>query len=184
MTKYLAALLNLTALMVVCVVIAMMIRPESVSAHSQGALARPAALAETAAPAAAGEAIARLRELEHGLEQINHLATEGVSGTIAPLAIGVEAPLLKASTSDPSGGNLAVPRPVQPTVSLIYLSSDMRRAVVDGDVVGVGDSLANGARVLSIEADRVIVDKKGRRTTLPVPQPRIVGGVLRQGAQQ
>lgn len=52
-------------------------------------------------------------------------------------------------------------------LTAILIADDKPVAVVDGDVVGVGDVLRDGARISGIQADRVfVVEKNGTWRTL------------------
>ncbi|WP_334189537.1 hypothetical protein [Noviherbaspirillum sp.] len=170
MIKYLAILLNLAALLVLGAVAVLVARPQ---AQPRPMIAEPAA---PAADSATSAAMARLRDLEDAFGRLNRLASSNAFAT-APLAIGVEPPPAIAASSTAR----AAPQPeAEPAVSLIYLSQDMRKAVVNGDLVGVGDELSNGMRVVSIDAERVVLESRGRRTTLQALPTRPVGGVTRQ----
>ncbi len=172
MMKYLAVLLNLTALLVLGAVTMLVARPQSQPQT------RPMVTESAAPPAdnAASSAITRLRELENTLGQLNRLASSAALPG-APLALGVEPPPAPVAAA-PSVARTAPQPEAEPAVSLIYLSQDMRRAVINGDMVGVGDRLSNGMRVVSIDAERVVVESRGRRTSLQALPTRPVGGVM------
>lgn len=172
MIKYLSVLLNLTALLVLGAVAVLVARPQP--------QLRPM-VAESAAPVAdtaASSAMTRLRDLENTLGQLNRLASSAALPG-APLALGVEPPPAPVAAA-PSMARTTPQAEAEPAVSLIYLSQDMRRAVINGDMVGVGDELSNGMRVVSIDAERVVIERRGRRTTLQALPTRPVGGVTRQ----
>jgi hypothetical protein len=55
-------------------------------------------------------------------------------------------------------------------VSFIYLSPDIRRAIIDGNFVQEGEILPNGARVVSMNEGAVMVRKTGKKYRLEVPK--------------
>ena len=89
---------------------------------------------------------------------------------------------------DPFGGSPADPRPNSvasrgntSTVSsgatrhltAILVANNRPVAVIDNDVVGVGDTLRGGARISRIQSDRVfLIEKDGKWRTLTLAQGR------------
>ena len=104
-----------------------------------------------------------------------------ISGFVAPLAFdSLVSPFRSPVPDDPFfGGVSAGESPVASTAGLhtvrtssrtltaILVANDRRVAVIDDEVVGVGDILPDGARVAAIQPNRVsIVDSQGRFQTL------------------
>jgi len=57
---------------------------------------------------------------------------------------------------------LEQPKPAH-QVNMIYLSSTMQRAIVDGHYLGPGDSLPDGTKVVAIQKGQVVLRQKGHR---------------------
>ncbi len=55
-------------------------------------------------------------------------------------------------------------------VSFIYISPDIKRAVINDVFVHEGETLGDGTRVLSIRGDQITLGKNGKRQTLTVPR--------------
>lgn len=176
MTKYLAAVLSMVALAVLAVVLVAAVRPAP-------AARQPIAPAAPDLSAATGQTLEKLKRLEAALATIKRLGSGGVT-VAAPLALGVEAPATTSAAAagrqSGTGSTAAPAAPAAPVVSLIYLSSEMTRAVINGQMVTVGDTLPGSARVVAIDADRVVIETKGRRRILHVDKPRVVGGLQTQ----
>lgn len=66
------------------------------------------------------------------------------------------------------------PKPRESRVSLLYSGQGFNRAVVDGRYVRAGDRLPDGARVLNITEDSVLIRSGHRRHVLHVPDSRRV----------
>ncbi len=55
-------------------------------------------------------------------------------------------------------------------VSFIYVSPDIRRAIVNGVFVQEGESLSDGSRVTAINNDHVVISKNKKEYSFSVPQ--------------
>lgn len=63
----------------------------------------------------------------------------------------------------------------------LVLDAETPMAVIDGELVGAGDTLPNGGRVEAIDGARVVVrEADGRRQRLTVPAARLGVGTLRR----
>lgn len=74
----------------------------------------------------------------------------------------------------PAGGvpTVNASRPAR-QLTAILIADDTPVAVIDGEVVNLGDTLPDGARVASIREDRVsLVDRRGRWTVLTLTTRR------------
>ena len=86
-----------------------------------------------------------------------------------------ESPYRIVQVSEPSGENAQGEtaeevRPL-PRLTAVLISGSSRLAVIDDQVVGVGDRV-NGERVLRISLDRVVLGGRGGSQVLRVPRPR------------
>jgi len=92
-------------------------------------------------------------------------------GHIALIAEAPQAKKVRKHARDKVAATLRKPAPVH-RVNMIYLSSTMRRAVIDGHYLGPGDALPDGTRVVAIQKGQVVLRQKGRREVVkaqPVP---------------
>jgi hypothetical protein len=101
-------------------------------------------------------------------------ATEGLSGSSrAEATVGAGQatpadPSNRANRSTPSNA----PAPVSLSLTSILWSADRRLAIVEGQVLGVGDSIA-GMKIVEIQPDRVILrDRAGRLRRAELRRPR------------
>jgi len=72
--------------------------------------------------------------------------------------------------SDSPAPTVNVARPGQ-QLTAILIADDTPVAVIDGEVVNLGDVLPNGARVAAIRQDRVTLIEKGGRTRVLTLSP-------------
>ncbi len=63
-----------------------------------------------------------------------------------------------------------------PTLTLVYLSDDFRRATIDGEVVQEGARVGRNWRVARIETKGVVLMRAGQRLFLPAPESGTVAG--------
>ncbi len=90
--------------------------------------------------------------------------------SLAPsLATGLADPtkpaLIKKAVSKPSPGKRAQKKGNRWHLTSILIASDRRTAIIDKQLLTVGDRL-HGARVLAIEADRVVLRRRGKTIRL------------------
>jgi hypothetical protein len=139
-------------------------------------------------PAKDGEdALQRLRGLNQVLGQIDRLQQLPEQFIAGPIAL---APL--AATSNPAL-QLAQQKQVKkepsavierPVISLVYLSSDMQRAVINGNLYANGDLLPDGGRLADIGMSQVVIDVGGRRQVLQVPRNQVMGSIFKPAKVQ
>lgn len=131
------------------------------------------------------EALQRLRGLDQVLAQIDRLKQPAPQGTPGPLA---QAAALPPSQSAGAQDLIAQQKmakkeskPVReaPLVSLVYLSSDMQKAVIDGHLYAAGDRLPDGARLMDISMEQVVLDLNGRRQVLPLARSQVIGSTVK-----
>jgi hypothetical protein len=69
----------------------------------------------------------------------------------------------------PSGVPENNPPVPDPQLSFIFFSQDFRRAIIDGHFVREGDLLSDGARLVAIDNDSVVVRKGQKRHRIEIP---------------
>lgn len=107
-----------------------------------------------------------LRGLAGTLDQINRLTLTARQPT-AVLA-------LHDSQTRTSATGKVTP-PAKPDISLVYVSPDLQKVVINGKLLGAGDRLPGGGRLISITQERVVFDRQGRRAVLQLPKPHVLG---------
>jgi hypothetical protein len=126
-------------------------------------------------------AMQRLEHMEKTLSFIDSIKVATLQTPVAPLA-PTPAMATSVSASAPAGSSgtrpTTVPR-VAPAITIVYLSSDMQRVVIDGLVYALGDSLPNGGKLVTLNLDNVVVDYKGRRKVYPIPKGQVLGSVTK-----
>lgn len=86
-------------------------------------------------------------------------------------------PFIKGSSFQ--GGARVSSAPKLPSISMIYISSNMKRAVVDGTSYLVGEQLPDGSTIKDIEIDQLVLDIKGRTKILKAPKPQVLGTTVK-----
>lgn len=86
-------------------------------------------------------------------------------------------PFIKGSSMQGGARVLTVPK--LPSISMIYISSNMKRAVIDGASYSVGDQLPDGSTVKDIEIDQLVLDMKGRTKILKAPKSKVLGTTVK-----
>jgi hypothetical protein len=147
---------------------------------------RPPALAVAStnrAPATDGEkSLQRLHGLSQLLAQIDHLKQLPPQVAALPLALPINAPV--DSSAQIGNQNLikksikAMPK--TPVISMVYLSSDMERAVINGQLYKTGDQLPGGGRLVDISMKQVVINVRGRRQVVQVPSSQVLGSTVKQ----
>ena len=149
-------------------------------------VARPAPVLSATGPTSlhakeGEEALQRLRRIDQILTKINELKPLSSQVAVAPLAQPAPLPVAAVTPSavqgvqqqaGKAGPMAAKPAPV---ISMVYLSTNMARAVINGKLYGLGDSLPDGGMLLDISLSEVVIGYKGRRKVLPVPRSQVSG---------
>lgn len=107
---------------------------------------------------------------EQATEKLAHLQTL-LAPSLAPspvIAIG-------APPTDGKSAELASRK-----LTMLYFSSDFRRAMIDGQLVGAGEKLSDGSKVLSVDHDNAVIKEYSGKTTLSIPQDRIRIGTVHE----
>lgn len=63
----------------------------------------------------------------------------------------------------------------KPVISLVYVSPDLQKVVINGSLLGVGDKMPGGGRLVAIAQDRIKYVLKGKSQALLVPEPHVLG---------
>jgi type II secretory pathway component PulC len=113
------------------------------------------------------------------LSRLSNLGIFSMGNMTAPLA-GNSAEVLDPKA--PNGkntpgmfGSKQVAVPNASPISMIYVSNNMSRVVINGNTYSVGDRLPGGANLVEINLDSIITENKGRRQKIKAPQSSIVG---------
>ena len=131
----------------------------------------------------------QLRRINLVLSRIESLKRQLPLMAMAPLAQAAPAPLAALDKTTGPGAKQASARmgtaaaPPAPVISMVYLSSDMRRAVIDGKLYAIGDALPGGGNLMVISLNEVVIDVKGRRTVVQVPRSRVSGSTVKPVAE-
>lgn len=129
-------------------------------------------------------ALQRLRRIDQVLGQIDQLPKPVVGGHVGPV---VQAPALAIAPANQSAllgkGQVLTPKQAamiteRPVVSLVYLSTDMRRAVIDGHLYSTGDLVPGGGHLIEIGLNQLVIDVKGRRRVVKVPLGQVLGSTV------
>lgn len=166
MTKFAAALLTMLAIAGVIWVAVVYTR-----SVTRPALALSPPVAANPQAKAADDAMRRLRVLDQTLTEIDGLRFAQTTIAVAPLAAS---PKVSVAAAPGTTQKVAAASPV---ISLLYLSPSMQRVVIDGTILGVGDTLPGGGRVVDIGPDEVVLSRGNGVETLKVPKARVVGSV-------
>lgn len=131
------------------------------------------------------EALQRLRRIDQVLTKINDLRPMVAQTAVAPLAqqapvaqaalppLGVQS--LSAAQQQVGKSVVGVARvaPPTPVISMVYMSSNLERAVINGKLYGSGDLMLDGGRIKTISLNEVVIDYKGKSKTLKVPRSQV-----------
>lgn len=132
----------------------------------------------------------QLRRVNQALSRIERFKRQLPLMAVAPLAQAAPAPLAALDKTPGPGAKQALARtgaavaPPAPVISMVYLSSDMRRAVIDGKLYAIGDALPGGGSLMAISLNEVVIDVKGRRTAVQVPRSRVSGSTVKPVAEK
>lgn len=129
---------------------------------------------------AASEQLRNLSLMLNNLDQMSSLA----STQTAPLAQTAELKRDKQgfilSPEMTAAANAAAAKKAIPAISMIYISSNMQKAVISGHSYEVGDRLPNGGRIVEISLDQVVYEVGKRRQVMKAPQSQILGTTVKQ----
>jgi len=181
--KYAAIILNVLGILILGFAISMLTRP--------GVL-RPVRTLSLEAPALKNDDAKQLsstRQSLASLEQLKSVLTGSTADSNQPLIAQIstrsENNNASALASSNSQGNGTSALPEQRRLTLLLESSEGRRAVIDGRLVGAGDHLPDGSKVLGLQDDRVILLEKKKQQTLTLPLSQLrVGTLSRSGGVQ
>lgn len=145
-------------------------------------------LSSTSAPTVSTKdsdtAMQRLRRIDQVLGQIDQLPKLVMENHVGPFA---QAPALALAPTNQwailgKRPALTAKQPAmiteRPVVSLVYLSTDMRRAVIDGHLYSTGDLVPGGGHLIEIGLNQLVIDVKGRHRVLKVPLGQVVGSTV------
>jgi hypothetical protein len=113
-----------------------------------------------------------LRGLEKTLGQVNRL-TGSTQPPPAMLALYAGQP--QTSAADKQDQSAKPKQAVKHNVSLVYISSDLQKVVIDGKLLGAGDMLPGVGRLIEITQEQVVVEQRGHRRVLKLPKPHVLG---------
>lgn len=119
-----------------------------------------------------------LSKMLRRIDQENELVSVRTSGPLPQLGVG-EKPNSFINGALLSGKPSISIAPKTPTISMIYISTNMQRAVVDGKSYSLGDRLPNGATIKEIAIDQLVLDMKGRRQILKAPKSNVLGSTVK-----
>ena len=154
---------------------------------------RPANLSPAQVPAnlhgkEGEEALQRLRRIDQVLTKIDDLRPLVGQTAAAPLAQPTPVSLATLNPTAAQGsqrqveksGSAAAPTiPVAPDISMVYLSTNMQRAVINGKLYGSGDLMLDGGRVKTISLNEVVIDYKGKQKVLKMPHSQVSGSTFK-----
>lgn len=98
-------------------------------------------------------------------------ANTSMDKTVALIAEAPRKQKVRQHEKSKVAAKLEQPAPAH-QVNMIYLSSSMQRAIVDGHYLGPGDALPDGTKVVAIQKGQVVLRQKGHREVVkaePVP---------------
>ncbi len=110
--------------------------------------------------------IRHLKGLDNTLDQVDRL-TVSTQAPAAMLAL-YSGP---HKTSAVEGQN----PPARTVVSLVYISPDLQKVVIDGMLLGIGDMLPDGGTLTSITQEQIVIKRGNQRTVLRLPEPHVLG---------
>lgn len=118
------------------------------------------------------EALQRLDRLDLVLGQIDRLKQFPPQVAAGPLAQPAALPVSTTAQN-------ALQENEAPVISLVYLSPDMQRAVINGNLYATGDLLPDGSRLADISMDQITTDIGGRRKVWQVPRNQVMGSTAK-----
>jgi hypothetical protein len=123
--------------------------------------------------------LAQLRRASQLLARLDALPPSSAAGVAGPLAQNSSTPVAKAPlfvAGKAAASATAPAKEPKTTISMIYVSSDMQRAVINGQLYARGDVMPGGGRLTSISLKEVVIEsEKGQRTVVKAPQSQMAG---------
>jgi hypothetical protein len=151
---------------------------------------KPTPALSSAAPASlhlkeGEDALQRLRRIDQVLNKIDALKPLASQMATGPLAQPAPTPVAAAVNPATQAGKPApAAAKAAPVISMVYLSTNMQRAVINGKLYASGDSMPDGGRLVTISLNEVVIDYKGRRKVLQVPRSQVSGSTARPVDEQ
>lgn len=119
-------------------------------------------------------ALHHLHRLDAVLQQIDRLGLLAPQAAVGPIAqVPASAPLAQGGL--PRATLKSRPAMALPVFSMVYLSSDMQRVVVNGSLYEVGDLLPGGGRLAEIGMNQVVIKFGHRRQVVILPKNQVLG---------
>jgi type II secretory pathway component PulC len=113
------------------------------------------------------------------LSRLSNLGIFSLGNLTAPLAGNSPEVIDPKAALGKFGSGLTGSKPVAAStvspISMIYVSNNMSRVVMNGNTYSVGDRLPGGANLVEINLDSIITETKGRRQKMKAPQAAVVG---------
>lgn len=108
-----------------------------------------------------------LNALEKTLDLVNGLRYSGLP----------KSQVLAVNTDQPGATTVAgkAVQPVKTSISLVYISPDMQKVVINGKMFGTGDTLPSGGRLISITDKSIVIMQHGRRKVVLLAKPQALG---------
>lgn len=161
MMKYAAAILAVLALAGTCWAVVAVIRPIPVKVQDSDTLS---SLNQRFKLVDREEL--HLNVLEGTLNQVNQLSD---SRQASPAVLALYASQSQAAVASKSNG------PAKPDISLVYVSPDLQKVVINGKLYGTGDKLPHGGHLIAISQERIVIMQHGHRKVLPIPKAHALG---------
>ncbi|WP_045222617.1 hypothetical protein [Desulfonatronum thioautotrophicum] len=111
--------------------------------------------------------VENLLGVAHGLASARNAPSAPELPALFPVKAPVMPPPPAVATRAPA------PPPMPFAVDMIIAAGDQGRAIISGRLTRPGDVLRDGSRVLSIQADGVILERQGQTRRLAAPSGRI-----------
>ncbi|MBR7800851.1 hypothetical protein [Undibacterium fentianense] len=147
-----------------------------------GSVYRPEAISNQQLVKEGDTAKKNLQSLSSMLVLLDQMKTNP-SIAFAPVAQGPELKAGKPSyVSNPAAvaaAAAAAAKKAIPAISMIYVSSDMQKVVINGRAYEVGDVLPNGGKILEINLDQVAYEQGKRRLIMKAPQSQVLGTTVK-----
>ena len=161
MMKYAAAILTVLALAGTCWAVVAVMRPIQASVQDSDTLSSLNQRLKSV-----DREVHHLNELEGTLDQVNRLSNSRQSSPVVLALYASQSQIAVASKST---------QPIKPDISLVYVSPNLQKVVINGRLYGTGDRLPNGGRLIAISQERIVIVRHGHRKVLPIPKTHVLG---------
>ncbi|MBU0594591.1 MAG: hypothetical protein KKH74_12770 [Gammaproteobacteria bacterium] len=161
MSKYAAAILTMLALAGTGWAIVVVTRPMPLMSLPSGAAPELNQQLQ-----ASEREISHLQGLDATLSQVDSLTTS----TQAPAAM-----LALYSSQHKTSATAGQNQSAKIDISLVYISPDLQKVVINGMLLGIGDILPDGGTLTSITQEQIVIKQGGHRTVLRLPEPHVLG---------